>query len=118
MQSIMGCILLESSPTAQKIILANSKRLQDSAISMSTIYKFLVRPGATEIVIPKGSEVLCVQMQNGQPHIWVKIAEDTERETIRITCYGTGWDLPGEIGKYIGTFQTGALVFHAFETRP
>lgn len=86
---------------------------------MKTIYKYELSVAENLIELPLGSEVLTVQTQNGEPHIWVKL-DDEVRETKEHGFYvvGTGWKLD-EIGEYIGTCQTpNGLVWHVFHDKP
>lgn len=76
--------------------------------------------GIITVDIPKGGEILAVQVQNGRPHIWVLVNPQAEEESRYFEAYGTGHNiLCAESIKrnYIGTFQLadGALVFHLFE---
>jgi len=81
-------------------------------------YEFEVKD-FVDIKMPKDSQILSVQDQNGVACLWVLI--NTKRpETIRkFRIFGTGNSLPvnEDIHKYIGTFQTkqGLLVWHLFE---
>ena len=72
------------------------------------------------VMMPHGSQILCVQAQGSTPCLWAMVAPGepaTQQRFIRI--FGTGHPIDdkmvGEI--YIGTFQLsgGALVFHVFE---
>lgn len=68
------------------------------------------------VQLPKGAELLTVQVQHGSPHLWALIPnEAAETESRVILMYGTGHPISC-LGKYPGTFQLdgGGLVFHAF----
>jgi hypothetical protein len=67
------------------------------------------------VAIPAGSQLLTVQMQGEQPCLWSLVNPDSPRTTIVISIRGTGHPISGDAGKYIATFQTGPLVFHAFD---
>ena len=75
-----------------------------------------------ELDIPKGAEILTVQMQSGRAQLWalVESQQSTEKRTFFV-C-GTGQEVHPSIadgrGHYIGTFQEegGALIWHFFET--
>jgi hypothetical protein len=86
---------------------------------MITIYKYKLGGQQNSIELPLGSEVLTMQLQNGEPHIWVKLDDQVIRtETHVFNVVGTGWGLD-EIGKYIGTYQTpNMFVFHVFHEEP
>ena len=68
--------------------------------------------------MPKGAEILCVQMQNNIPCIWAKVETENDNELRFIEVFGTGHRIDGNTErKYIGTFQNpvGNIVFHVFE---
>lgn len=83
---------------------------------MAKIFKYQIHLPETEIEIPDNSAPLCVQMQNGQPHVWI-IHHDLEapKKTIKFTVIGTGHEFKPQ-GAYLGTFQVyeGSLIFHVF----
>jgi len=81
-----------------------------------TIYKYPIGP-VTDLQLPEGAEILCVQAQYGIPCIWVKVDTMKSYKSRQIRVYGTGYVLSDECQKYIGTFQLdgGHLVFHVFE---
>ena len=83
-----------------------------------TIYKYPLQIIDEQWVnIPKGAEILTVQIQNGIPCLWAKVdaQEDNERRLIEII--GTGNPISNSDRKYISTIQLekGKLVFHVFE---
>lgn len=85
-----------------------------------TIWKYKIEPtDFIELPIPTTAEILSVQMQNGDPCLWVKLDPShviTKPRKFRL--YGTGHEIKeGEKHKFIGTFQImeGRLVFHLFE---
>lgn len=68
------------------------------------------------IDMPIGAEILCVQVQSGQPCIWAKVDPSQPTESRGIYVHGTGHDVADDASKYIGTYQlTSILVFHVFE---
>jgi len=82
------------------------------------IWKYPLRVTDSQtITIPKGSEILSVQEQAGNPTLWVLVDDRLvtySRRTFRI--YGTGHALPEDPGKFIGTVQlNNARVWHVFE---
>ena len=85
---------------------------------MKTIWKYEVNP-YSEQRLPKGAEVLSVQVQKDKPCIWVLVDPSNEKELRVFRVYGTGHELPDNPGKFIGTFQLfdGDLVFHVFEEK-
>jgi hypothetical protein len=92
---------------------------------MKSIWKFGLSVTDLQVVsMPLGSEILCVQTQNGQPQLWAMVDPKAEFVSHRqIAIFGTGHSIPDEpvaLRKYIGTFQMhdGGLVFHAFDNGP
>lgn len=85
---------------------------------MITIWKFpLDRSDLQSIGMPKGAEILTVQMQKGIPCLWAKVDSEAEFEYRNIIMHGTGHKCSPNLGKYIGSFQTHNenLIFHVFE---
>lgn len=86
---------------------------------MKTIWKFAL-PCVDEafVSMPVGAQILCVQTQINNPCLWAVVDPDAlTKEVRRFNIYGTGHEIEGEPGTYIGTFQLagGTLVFHVFE---
>lgn len=83
---------------------------------VKTIWKYPIGT-ETEIEMPEFAQVLSVQVQNGEPFIWVLVNPDLARTMRRFVTYGTGHQLPSNPGMYLGTFQLSqlGLVFHLFE---
>jgi hypothetical protein len=87
---------------------------------MRTIWKFkLQTTDEQELLMPEGSEILTVQIQDGEPCLWAMI-ENTESKPEKrlIEIFGTGNPINSHGPReYIGTYQLGggALVFHVFE---
>jgi hypothetical protein len=86
-----------------------------------TIWKFpLAILDGQFLQLPKG-EILTVQVQDGDPYIWIKHDPDEAFIPRFIEIYGTGHEIqptePGYERKYIGSFQMigGAFVGHVFE---
>lgn len=68
--------------------------------------------------MPIGAEILHLNMQNGDPHLWVLVNPDAKLEERHFEIYGTGHPIHGDMGierKYIGTYFEGEFVFHLFE---
>lgn len=82
---------------------------------MKTIHKYPV-PIQDEIPLPLpiNALILCVQLQNGQPHIWAEVDTDESTRACGFFWRGTGHELTGDEGKYVGTVQIQSLVFHLF----
>lgn len=90
---------------------------------MKTIYKYPIQVITENLVImPKGADILTVQVQKGIPFIWALVDKEQEnQETKIIEVFGTGHDIHElmhrQTRKYIDTFQLhqGELIFHVFE---
>lgn len=69
------------------------------------------------IEMPSDAQVLCVQVQKGWPHIWVKTSGSGPLEKRTFAIIGTGNPFDAEGFVYIGTWQEweGVLVWHLFE---
>lgn len=90
-----------------------------------TIYKYeLAVIDSQSIYMPKGAEILTVQVQNGRPMIWALVTPSQGRvkEERFIETFGTGNPIENQCveRRYIGTYQAvgGSLVFHVFERMP
>ena len=86
---------------------------------MKTIYKYeLETSDEQEIEMPLFSEIICLQLQNDKPYIWVKIDTEFTNHKFKFRTFGTGQPIEPEFnGTYIGTYQllNGKLVFHVFK---
>lgn len=72
---------------------------------------------AQAVEMPVGAKVLCVQTQNGRPTIWYEFdGHDTAARSRFIYVVPTGADFEiKEPHRYVGTAQTGPLVWHIYE---
>lgn len=85
---------------------------------MQTIYKYPIEVTDNQhINIPRDGKILTVQVQGGQPCLWVLVDPDNDPEDRHIEVFGTGHPISDDERDYIGTFQMhgGALIFHVFE---
>lgn len=85
---------------------------------MKSIWKFPLQiTDEQTLEIPKYSEMLAVQVQNGVPCLWARVDPTASKETRKIITHGTGHQVPPATGQYIGTYQVagGDLVFHVFD---
>lgn len=85
---------------------------------MKKVFKYkLQTKDIQEIEMPELSEVLCVQIQNNVPCIWVKVDTKNELKKRFFLVVGTGNPVPDNPSNYIGTYQLldGDLVYHVFE---
>ena len=79
------------------------------------IWKFKVE---NVIEMPKGAEILFVQIQNRQMFnacIWAKVNPENELEKRKFVVIGTGHSFDDTNMNYIGTYQDGPFVWHLFE---
>jgi hypothetical protein len=84
---------------------------------MITIWKYAVEiDDVFKIEMPRGAEILTVQIQDDVPCMWAKVDSTAPIVTRHFGWYGTG-HLMRDPFKYIGTIQRadGGLVFHLFE---
>lgn len=82
----------------------------------ATVYKYRIPVEDTFMLdLPKGAEILSVQVQGSDPFVWAKVDPRAPSEERRFAVRGTGHDATG-VGAYIGTFQLsgGAFVGHLF----
>lgn len=90
---------------------------------MNLIWKYEVHiDRGFKLRIPIGGEVLNVQMQNGDPQMWVKFQAPPgypklgpKTQLREFVLAGTGQLFEGESLRYINTFQINSLVMHLFE---
>ena len=85
---------------------------------MKEIWKFpLEVTDEQRIEMPEASDILCVQVQRGQPCVWASVIPDAAKVKRLFAIYGTGHPRKvKQADQYVGTFQLqgGALVFHVF----
>lgn len=83
-----------------------------------TIWKWKLRINDTQVIsMPSGAEILSIQTQQGSPVLWALVNEDNPLTSRTFATYGTGFIMPENPGKYIGSYQNKleTLVFHVFE---
>mgnify|MGYP001580904418 CR=1 FL=1 len=89
-----------------------------------TIYKYELMICQSQIIhMPKGAEILTIQVQRSKPQLWVLINCNDQMEASRamvkrkICIEGTGHKIASYPGAYINTFQisNGDLVYHVFD---
>ncbi len=80
------------------------------------IWKYTLRIADKQTVqLPADAKILTVQLQHGQPQLWI-LGEETAPKTLRIIeMHGTGNQIYEDPGQYLGTFQMETFVFHVFE---
>ena len=77
---------------------------------MANIWKHKLDPEVRNEVF--GVRALSVGLQEGEMVAWVEVAELGDTHTIDIEIAGTGWKAPN--GRFFGTVQQGAYVWHAY----
>jgi len=85
---------------------------------MKQIFKYpLKATDIQNIYLPKGAEILSVQVQFDRPCLWALVNHNNENENRIIITHGTGHIVNEESIKFIDTYQlaNGTLVFHVFE---
>lgn len=83
------------------------------------IYKYKLKvEDVQKIELPKDYQILYVDMQDGQPHMWVLIDANKPLEEVEFHTLGTGYSMKYYIEReYVGTYQMhgGSLVLHVFK---
>lgn len=67
------------------------------------------------IQMPRNSNILDVQLQDGVPVFWATVDQDLPMEERRFLLLRTGEEMPEYPIHYIGTLQIGTAVYHLFE---
>lgn len=85
---------------------------------MMLIFKYQI-PMEHEFVLemPEVIKFLTIQLQNGEPTLWVLVRPDTELKFKQFVIHGTGRLInpPVEKFDYIGTWQRDGFVWHLFK---
>ncbi|WP_314338954.1 hypothetical protein [Acinetobacter guillouiae] len=71
------------------------------------------------IEMPAGSKALCIDIQHGDPQLWVLCDPEMPKIKYNILCVGTGHEITKPVGQYLGTIQiyrAVPLVFHFFSS--
>ena len=87
---------------------------------MLTVFKYPVKlEDRFALDIPRGGEILTVDMQAEKPQLWALVNPEayTEKRYFRVAGTGHPIKFNKEDLKFISTFQMmkGALIFHVFE---
>ncbi len=84
---------------------------------MKTIWKYQFDSRTLEMnkMIPVGSLLLDVQVQNDSICAWFLVETDNELVNLKLNAYMTGEDLPDDSGVYVSTVQLGEFVLHIFD---
>ena len=69
-----------------------------------------------DLEMPRGAQVLAVQVQHRQPCVWALVDDTKGKEIRHFRCFGTGHPINTE-GQFVGTFQLldGDFIGHLFE---
>lgn len=85
------------------------------------IWKFKLSKEKSQLVeMPEHSEILDIQMQDGEPVMWALVNEEANKIDINIHMYGTGWEFHENESEYatekqyLATVQDGEFVWHFF----
>lgn len=80
------------------------------------IWKYPLDVGRHQrVAMPRGAVLLDMQTQAGQLVAWATVDPEAEKVERDLSVIGTGHDLPGGVQAYVGTAQTGSLVWHLFD---
>ena len=73
---------------------------------MQTIYKYTIEvTDDQKIEMPKGAQILTVQVQGNEVCLWALVDPDLKKELRHIEVFGTGHNVSDDERTYIGTFQ-------------
>lgn len=82
---------------------------------MEVIWKYTITRFACTVRMPRRARVLSVEMQGGEPRIWVLVDLSEPLVDYHFRVVGTGHEQSGLFdAKYIGTWQDGPMVWHLF----
>lgn len=84
---------------------------------MTTVWKYAISD-LGEVVLPRGAQILHVDMQGLSLNFWALVNSDEPPETRMFDAFGTGMEIPPSEGtshKYIGTTMDRIFVWHVFE---
>lgn len=84
-------------------------------MSKQVVWKYQISNMLVRHEMPKGAEFLSVQTQHGIPVLWARVDPEAPKVERQFHVLPTGGETYGfESFKYLGTFQTGDLVWHVF----
>lgn len=68
-----------------------------------------------ELDLHLGYHILHVEIQDGEPFIWIAVDQDQRKLKARFRTLATGQELNyKKDGFHVGTFQVGRFVYHVF----
>lgn len=85
---------------------------------MKSVWKFSLGESTHPILtMPKGAEILSVQVQRDEPQLWALVDPNAPKVKRQFHVYGTGWDVEQDNLRFIDTVQMrgGTFIFHIFE---
>lgn len=88
--------------------------------TVKAVYKYVLTDvvgEAQHVPMQVGAEIVSCQVQRGNIMLWAIVDLDAELEVRHFLIEVTGYPLPGNPVRYLGTVQLegGTLVFHVFE---
>jgi len=83
---------------------------------MRTIWKYEIPFPVDhfERIMPMPGRVVRVGMQNGRPHMWCEVDDNTELADRIFLVRGTGHPIPDD-ACWLGTWKDGGFVWHLFD---
>lgn len=83
---------------------------------MRTIYKTQLKLIDIQTVeLPCFAKFLSVQLQNNVICLWSEVMTDLQPYQYKIFIIGTGYPVPEDAVKYIGTVQQDGFVWHVYQ---
>lgn len=83
---------------------------------MATIYKYPLKNEVLQTIkMPKGAQILHVDLQRDDICLWALVDTTAEMEPRIIECFGTGFHIDNFPRKHIATVKDGYFVWHYFE---
>jgi hypothetical protein len=86
---------------------------------MKRIYKYPLerRPrGQAAAMMPKGATVLAFGEKDGDLCLWAEVDPDEQPpEERRFYLLGTGWEIPIDVKRYLGSHIGPVFVWHLYE---
>ncbi len=79
-----------------------------------TIWKYPLDFPECTIAIPKGGRIVYVDLQGGEPMLWIEVIPGVKLDLRRFIVYGTGHLIPNH-HKHVGSYQMPPFVWHIHE---
>lgn len=92
-------------------------------LESSTVWKYDINAvlgvgGGVNLDLPRAHNVLSVGLQRGRICAWIRLRpSDEDLVAVSFRAYGTGHDIEGDPGRFIGTVidEVDRLVWHVFQ---